>query len=56
MALWDDLALNVLVEVEDNVELLWDTGTHVSLLRAEETSFQCFIHISVHRDTTLTSL
>ncbi|CAO3672189.1 unnamed protein product [Umbelopsis ramanniana] len=28
MALWDDLALNVMVEVEDDVELLWDTGTH----------------------------
>jgi hypothetical protein len=35
MALWDDLALNVMVEVEDDVELLWDTGTHVSLVHAE---------------------
>jgi hypothetical protein len=35
MALWDDLALNVLVEVEDDVELLWDTGTHVSLVHDE---------------------
>ncbi|GAB5585937.1 hypothetical protein Unana1_00837 [Umbelopsis nana] len=27
MALWDDLALNVMVEVEDDVELLWDSAT-----------------------------
>lgn len=29
MALWDDLALNVMIELDDDVENLWDQETQV---------------------------
>jgi hypothetical protein len=44
MALWDDLALNVLVEVEDDVELLWDTGTQVSCVHDKANTGHSLIH------------
>jgi hypothetical protein len=39
MALWDDLALNVLVEVDDDVELLWDPETQVDIFYIKIATF-----------------
>jgi hypothetical protein len=30
MALWDDLALNVMIELEEDVEALWESETQVT--------------------------